>query len=81
MIAEATRVTAERARGIVLSGAAGVGTASARSVPLGAFADIASDFGPDPLRRVREVIDGLIGAAGDGEVVVGVDDAQLLDDL
>ncbi|NTY59520.1 helix-turn-helix transcriptional regulator [Mycolicibacterium sphagni] len=58
-----------------------VGTASARSVPLGAFADVASDFGPDPLRRVREVIDGLIGDARDGEVVVGVDDAHLLDDL
>jgi DNA-binding CsgD family transcriptional regulator len=58
-----------------------VGTASARSVPLGAFADIASDFGPDPLRRVREVLDGLIGTARDGEVVVGVDDAHLLDDL
>ena len=68
-----------------------VGTASARSVPLGAFADVASDFGPDPLRRVREVIDGLIGDARDGargersdggnEVIVGVDDAHLLDDL
>jgi DNA-binding CsgD family transcriptional regulator len=58
-----------------------VGTASARSIPLGAFADIASDFGPDPLRRVREVIDGLIDGARDGEVVVGVDDAHLLDDL
>ena len=58
-----------------------VGTASARSVPLGAFADIASDFGPDPLRRVREVIDGLIGGNQDGEVIVGVDDAHLLDDL
>lgn len=58
-----------------------VGTASARSVPLGAFAGIASDFGPDPLRRVREVIDGLIGDARHGEVVVGVDDAHLLDDL
>ena len=105
MIAEAARATADRARGIVLSGSAGVGktrvareavagsgprtarrhwvvgTASARSVPLGAFADIASDFGPDPLRRVREVIDGLIGDARDGEVVVGVDDAHLLDDL
>lgn len=56
-----------------------VGTDSARSVPLGAFADIATDFGPDPLRRVREVIDGLIGAAP--EVVLGVDDAHLLDDL
>ena len=58
-----------------------VGTASSRSVPLGAFADIASDFGPDPLRRVREVIDGLIGDARYGEVVIGVDDAHLLDDL
>ena len=58
-----------------------VGTASARSVPLGAFAHIASDFGPDPLRRVREVIDGLIGDARPDEVVVGVDDAHLLDDL
>ena len=105
MIADATRAGAERARGIILSGAAGVGktrvareavagcgarstrrhwivgTASARSVPLGAFVDIASDFGPDPLRRVREVIDGLIGDARAGEVVVGVDDAHLLDDL
>ena len=37
------------------------GTASGRNVPLGAFADIAGDFGPDPLRRVREVIDALVG--------------------
>lgn len=58
-----------------------VGTASARSVPLGAFADIASDFGPDPLRRVREVIDGLVGDRRDGTVILGVDDAHLLDDL
>lgn len=105
MIADATRAGTDRARGIVLSGSAGVGktrvareavagcgprgahrhwivgTASARSVPLGAFADIASDFGPDPLRRVREVIDGLIGPTRDGEVVIGVDDAHLFDDL
>ncbi|MGV0812274.1 LuxR C-terminal-related transcriptional regulator [Mycolicibacterium boenickei] len=105
VIADATRAGVERARGIVLSGSAGVGktrvareavagcgarstrrhwivgTASARGVPLGAFVDIASDFGPDPLRRVREVIDGLIGDARYGEVVVGVDDAHLLDDL
>ncbi len=105
MIADATRVVPDRARGIVLSGSAGVGktrvareavadygrrhtrrhwivgTASARGVPLGAFADIARDFGPDPLRRVREVIDSLIGDAPAGDVVVGVDDAHLLDDL
>jgi DNA-binding CsgD family transcriptional regulator len=58
-----------------------VGTASARSVPLGAFADIASDFGPDPLRRVREVVDALVGERDHGAVVVSVDDAHLLDDL
>ena len=105
VIADGTRASVDRARGIVLSGSAGVGktrlareavaalgprtarrhwivgTASSRSVPLGAFADIASDFGPDPLRRVREVIDGLIGEAADGQVIVGVDDAHLLDDL
>jgi hypothetical protein len=105
VITDATRPATDRARGIVLSGSAGVGktrvareavagcgrrdtrlhwivgTASARGVPLGAFADIASDFGPDPLRRVREVIDGLIGTAHNGDVVVGVDDAHLLDDL
>ncbi|WP_396915826.1 AAA family ATPase [Mycolicibacterium sp.] len=105
IIADATRATGDHARGVVLSGAAGVGktrlareavagcgprsvrrhwivgTASSRTVPLGAFVGIASDFGPDPLRRVREVIDGLIGDAGRGEVIVGVDDAHLLDDL
>jgi DNA-binding NarL/FixJ family response regulator len=105
VIAEATHAATDHARGIVLSGAAGVGktrlareavancgprnarrqwivgSASARSVPLGAFADIMTDFGPDPLLRVREVIDGLIGDARYGEVIVGVDDAHLLDDL
>jgi DNA-binding CsgD family transcriptional regulator len=105
VIADATRAAGDRARGIVLSGAAGVGktrlarevvdncgarntrrhwiigTAAARGLPLGAFANVASDFGPDPLRRVREVIDGLIGDARHGEVVVGVDDGHLLDDL
>lgn len=105
MIADATQAPTDGARGIVLSGSAGVGktrlareavarcgprnarqhwiigTASARGIPLGAFAHIASNFGPDPLRRVREVIAGLIGTARDGEVVIGVDDAHLLDDL
>jgi DNA-binding CsgD family transcriptional regulator len=58
-----------------------VGTASAQSVPLGAFADISSSFGPDPLHRVREAIDGLVGGLDDSPVIVGVDDAHLLDDL
>jgi hypothetical protein len=48
---------------------------------LGAFVDIASDFGPDPLHRVREVIDGLVGDAHRDQIIVGVDDAHLLDDL
>ncbi|MGX9792669.1 LuxR C-terminal-related transcriptional regulator [Mycobacterium sp. MMS18-G62] len=105
IIAEATRAPGDRARGIVLSGNAGVGktrvareavhacgprtarrqwivgTASGRTIPLGAFASVASDFGPDPLRRVREVIDGLVGDKVAGEVILGVDDAHLLDEL
>lgn len=105
LIAEAVTTSDDSARGIVLSGAAGVGktrvareavarsggrnvrrqwivgTASGRSVPLGAFADIATDFGPDPLRRVREVIDALVSGSHPHDVVVGVDDAHLLDDL
>jgi DNA-binding CsgD family transcriptional regulator len=58
-----------------------VATASARGVPLGAFADIATNFGPDPLLRVREVINGLIGDNSNQTIIVGVDDAHLLDDL
>src|ERR1700754_1873262 len=58
-----------------------VGTASARGLPLGAFAGIASDLGPGPVRGVGEGIDGLIGDTRSGEVIVGVDDAHLLDDL
>jgi len=105
VIAEAARTPGDRARGIVLSGNAGVGktrvareavdacgprtarrhwivgTASGRTIPLGAFASVASDFGPDPLRRVREVIDALVGDQPAGAVVVGVDDAHLLDEL
>jgi DNA-binding CsgD family transcriptional regulator len=105
VVAAATRRDPEHARGIVLSGAAGVGktalartaigaayghgptrswwitgTASARSVPLGAFVELAGNFGPDPMLRVREVIDTLVGETN-GDAVLGVDDAHLLDDL
>lgn len=58
-----------------------VGTASGRDVPFGAFADIKGCYGPDPLRHVREVIDSLVGEDHTSPVVVGVDDAHLLDDL
>lgn len=54
-----------------------VATASAQSVPLGAFSDFATDVGPDPLRNVEAVIAALCPSAG---TVVGVDDAHLLDD-
>jgi DNA-binding CsgD family transcriptional regulator/tetratricopeptide (TPR) repeat protein len=58
-----------------------VASQSAKALPLGAFTEIASDFGPDPLRRVREVMGALIGEDGDERVVIGIDDAHLLDDM
>ncbi|MGV9868849.1 LuxR family transcriptional regulator, partial [Rhodococcus koreensis] len=56
-------------------------TQSAQSVPLGAFTEVVSNFGPDPGLRVREVIDALIGTDQDERGVIGIDDAHLLDDL
>ncbi|HEX2287112.1 MAG TPA: AAA family ATPase [Mycobacterium sp.] len=55
-------------------------TTSGRSVPLGAFSEFARDFGPDPLRRVQEVLDALIDGRPPMSTVVGVDDAHLLDE-
>ena len=55
-------------------------TQTGRSVPLGALAEFARDCGPDPLRRVQEVIDALIGDEPPMTVLVCVDDAHLLDD-
>lgn len=55
-----------------------VATASAKSVPLGAFADFATDVGPDPIHNVEAVIAALAG--NDVATVIGVDDAHLLDD-
>ncbi|ODQ97327.1 helix-turn-helix transcriptional regulator [Mycobacterium intermedium] len=61
-----------------------VGSASARSLPLGAFAPWVSP--PDPansqlVQLVRDVIESLTAAAPRTSVVVAVDDAHLLDDL
>ncbi|CAN5888475.1 LuxR family transcriptional regulator [soil metagenome] len=58
-----------------------VATGSSRSVPLGAFAEYAGNFGRDPLRWVQDVIDALTAGAAPMSAVIGVDDAHLLDDL
>lgn len=67
------------ARGCVVRWAAA--TASARSLPLGAFAEWTGDPGTDQLQLVRGVIGALTERPAETEVVVGVDDAHLLDDL
>ena len=58
-----------------------VGTSSARTLPLGAFASWAGSAGIDNLQLVRAVIESLTSAVPGSTVVVGVDDAHLLDDL
>ncbi|HSZ29501.1 MAG TPA: LuxR C-terminal-related transcriptional regulator, partial [Pseudonocardiaceae bacterium] len=58
-----------------------VATASARVLPLGAFAATLGVVGPDPARLVRQASDALVAGAGRAGVVVGVDDAHLLDEL
>ena len=58
-----------------------VGTSSARQLPLGAFASWAGSDVADRLQLVRGVIESLTSAADGARVIVGVDDAHLLDDL
>ena len=58
-----------------------VATSSAKSLPLGAFASWAESAFTDSLQLVRGVIDSLTAAPPGTRVVVGVDDAHLLDDL
>jgi DNA-binding CsgD family transcriptional regulator len=57
-----------------------VGTSSARALPLGAFSTWAWSA-DDTLQLVRGVIEALTSAPRGTAVVVGVDDAHLLDDL
>jgi DNA-binding NarL/FixJ family response regulator len=57
-----------------------VATASARALPLGAFAATLGVLGPDPARLVRQASDALLAGAGKAGVVIGVDDAHLLDE-
>jgi hypothetical protein len=58
-----------------------VATASARVLPLGAFAATLGLVGPDPARLVRQASAALLAGAGPAGVIVGVDDAHLLDEL
>lgn len=56
-------------------------TASARGLPLGAFASTLGAVGSDPTWLLRQAGDALLAGAGRGGVVLGVDDAHLLDEL
>jgi hypothetical protein len=58
-----------------------VATSSARALPLGALSSWAGPAGGDTLQLVRGVIASLTCAPNGATVVVGVDDAPLLDDL
>ena len=58
-----------------------VGTESARALPLGAFIGDLGEAMSDPLTNVRRVINSFVAQQRRGRVVVGVDDAHLLDGL
>ena len=58
-----------------------VGTESAHALPLGAFIGSLGDAMSDPLTSVRRVINSFVTQQRQGRVVVGVDDAHLLDGL
>src|SRR5262249_2551254 len=58
-----------------------VGTTSARTFPLGAFASLSDATGTDTREVVRGVIESLTAASPGASVVLGVDDVHLLDDL
>lgn len=58
-----------------------VGTESARSLPLGAFTALLTDSVAEPLPNVRRLINSFVTQQRQGRVLVGVDDAHLLDGL
>jgi DNA-binding NarL/FixJ family response regulator len=58
-----------------------VATASARALPLGAFAATLGMLGPDPARLVGQASQALLAGAGRSGVMIGVDNANLLDEL
>ncbi|MGH3928846.1 MAG: hypothetical protein ACRDTF_02585 [Pseudonocardiaceae bacterium] len=58
-----------------------VATASARVLPLGAFAAMLGVVGPDPSQLVRQAGAALLAGVGRAGVIVAVDDAHLLDEM
>jgi DNA-binding CsgD family transcriptional regulator/tetratricopeptide (TPR) repeat protein len=58
-----------------------VGTQSARQLPLGAFTASICDNMTDPISDVRRVISSFVAQQRKGRVLIGVDDAHLLDGL
>jgi DNA-binding CsgD family transcriptional regulator len=58
-----------------------VATSNAKPIPLGALAAWVPPDLADSLQLVRRVVDSLTSAAAGTTVVIGVDDAHLLDDL
>jgi DNA-binding CsgD family transcriptional regulator/tetratricopeptide (TPR) repeat protein len=58
-----------------------VGTESARALPLGAFTELISDPIADPMPNVRQVINSFVAQQRRGRILLGVDDAHLLDGL
>lgn len=58
-----------------------VGTESARALPLGAFTALISDAIADPMPNVRLLIKSFVAQQRRGRILIGVDDAHLLDGL
>ncbi|MEV0393726.1 helix-turn-helix transcriptional regulator [Polymorphospora rubra] len=58
-----------------------VGTEPSRGLPLGAFAALLGALSGDPTALVAQASRVLVADAGDGPVVLGVDDAHLLDEM
>lgn len=58
-----------------------VGTSSARTLPLGAFAEWAQPGVTETVQLVRGVIESLTAVSPGKTAVIGVDDVHLLDDL
>jgi DNA-binding CsgD family transcriptional regulator len=79
-----TRLAREALRAAELRGALVrwvAATASAQALPLGAFAAILDENCSEPMRVVHRGISALVADAGAAPMVIGVDDAHLLDEF